>query len=128
MRVQVVPWIPFGSLTVLYIVWLRIHLSGHPSFPRISTEDLVVKLWEQIADADVLLAPGTMFSGVTFGDDASNPTACIWGAEGRQEEELAVDGGDGFFRLAFSTASEKEMRTAMKTVGEVVAKFFKTEV
>ena len=88
----------------------------------------MVKLWEEIAEANVLLAPGTMFSGRTFGDDTTNPTACLWGSEGEQSDELATDGGDGFFRLSFSNATQKEMYSAMSIVGKVVAKFFKTEV
>lgn len=32
--------------------------------------------------------------------------------------------GDGFFRLAFSTASEEEMKHAMTVVAKVVRKFF----
>lgn len=136
------------------VVWLRVHLSAHPSYPHHTTTALLGLLWEQIAEANVLIAPGSMFSGVgrsllyhsppspaaadplapfhhqrEFGKDAPSPSSID--AHARElfglnayEEVMASPEGDGFFRLSFSTASEQEMRTAAKVVGSVVKKFF----
>ncbi|KAM0751020.1 PLP-dependent transferase [Meredithblackwellia eburnea MCA 4105] len=116
-------------------VWLRVHVSNHPSYPEKSTADLILACWEELAEANVLVAPGTMFSGITFGDDTQAPSACIWGGDAvipSNEEELrrelvSENNGDGFFRMSFSSATEADMRKAMKIVGEVVEKFFKTK-
>lgn len=41
-------------------VWLRVHVSEHREYGRKSTQELVMELWELIAQAKVLIAPGTM--------------------------------------------------------------------
>ncbi|KAK4051762.1 hypothetical protein OIO90_004586 [Microbotryomycetes sp. JL221] len=115
-------------------VWLRVHFSNHPSYPRISTSKLVYRLWEQIAESNVLVAPGTMFSGRTFGQplallDSTVPSTSDEVLEhamcGSGERLIMTPEGDGFFRISFSTASEKDMRSAMKTIGKCVADFWR---
>ncbi|KAK4047631.1 hypothetical protein OIV83_005289 [Microbotryomycetes sp. JL201] len=105
-------------------VWLRVHFSNHPSFPRLSTAQLIARLWEQFAESNVLVAPGTMFSAAAFGkpqeqDGSLERALCGAG------EQLMIDDGDGYFRISFSTASEKDMRSAMKTIGKCVSDFWR---
>lgn len=92
------------------------HISLHPSYPHHSTATLIEALWEQLAEANLLIAPGTMFSGASFGKD-----------ELVAERLMETKEGDGFFRLSFSTASEEDMKTAAKTIGKVVKEFFAEE-
>jgi DNA-binding transcriptional MocR family regulator len=37
---------------------------------------------------------------------------------------MVASNGDGFFRLAFSTASEEQMKLAAGTIGKVVKEYF----
>ncbi|KAM0789987.1 hypothetical protein ACM66B_005319 [Microbotryomycetes sp. NB124-2] len=101
-------------------VWLKAHFSNHPSYPRLSTAELIGRLWEQLAESNVLVAPGTMFSAETFGKPTSVAERLLCG----EGERLMTDNGDGYFRISFSTASEKDMRSAMKTIGKCVAEFW----
>lgn len=41
-------------------MWLRVHVSEHRDYGRKLTSELVMALWEEIAEAKVLIAPGTM--------------------------------------------------------------------
>ncbi|KAI5480676.1 hypothetical protein MNV49_007603 [Pseudohyphozyma bogoriensis] len=92
-------------------VWLRVHTSLHPSYGKVPTADLIMGLWEAIAEANVLIAPGTMFSATEFG----KPSV---------EEQIMEVSGDGFFRIAFSSASADEMKESMKVVGRETRKFW----
>lgn len=115
-----------SQLTLFRAVWLRVHFSNHPSFPRLSTSKLIYRLWEQLAERNVLVAPGTMFSGRTFGQpDAFDPTVAPPLTMCGPGERLIEKDGDGWFRISFSTASEDDMRTAMKTIGKVTAEFWR---
>ncbi|BGP41633.1 hypothetical protein JCM10450v2_005696 [Rhodotorula kratochvilovae] len=95
-------------------VWLHVHFASHPSFRRKSTAALLMELWTDLAEHNVLVAPGTMFSATEF---PPAPAA---------EEDLALtEDGDGFFRIAFSTATAEQMQQAAKVIGERVDKFFR---
>lgn len=41
---------------------LKFYFHSHPEFGKTSTETLEIRLWEELAKAGVLLAPGWMFS------------------------------------------------------------------
>ncbi|SGZ29995.1 BQ5605_C052g12585 [Microbotryum silenes-dioicae] len=120
-------------------VWLRIHLSNHPLHPSQSTSSFIFNLWEQLAENNVLVAPGTMFDTDLFGQPLSQSTDPEFASSGLGEEQermpvtdllgqgikLMQDGsGDGYFRLAFSSASKEEMEKACKIIGKVVTDFF----
>ncbi|GAA5942774.1 aminotransferase-like domain-containing protein [Sporobolomyces koalae] len=107
-------------------IWLRIHFAQHPSYGRLSLSYLLQSLWTDLAEHDVLVAPGSMFSGRAFppevptdeytpSDDFSE---AAWQASVDEQE------GDGFFRISFSSASREEMKRATDIVGKRVAKFF----
>ncbi|GAA6025556.1 hypothetical protein JCM11491_000054 [Sporobolomyces phaffii] len=105
-------------------IWLRIRFAHHPSYGHVSVAYLLEQLWTDLADHSVLVAPGSMFSGRAFPpavptDEASSASASAW--------DSAVDDatGDGFFRVAFSTASRDEMKRATAIIGRRVEKFFK---
>ncbi|CEQ40216.1 SPOSA6832_01805 [Sporobolomyces salmonicolor] len=104
---------PMGGM----FVWLRVHFASHPLYGVTPTSTLLQQLWEELAEANVLVAPGTMFSGRTFGTTASQE-------EG--PEVLAItEEGDGFFRIAFSSATEAQMKDATRIIGRVVEEFFR---
>ncbi|GAA5978310.1 hypothetical protein JCM11641_004650 [Rhodosporidiobolus odoratus] len=99
-------------------VWLRVHFSEHKDYGRTKTSDLLQQLWEALAESTLLTAPGLMFSSSTFGPKLEQGQA-----EG--QEVLAVtEEGDGFFRIAFSTATEAQMEEAAKILKKVVKEFF----
>lgn len=79
-----------------------------------------MELWELLAKANVLVAPGNMFSGRTFGEGSGVPEKAL----GEAEEEVQEVGGDGYFRMAFSTASPEDMKSAMTILARVVAEYF----
>jgi len=95
-------------------VWLRVHFSEHPSFRRKATTDLLMELWTDLAEHNVLVAPGSMFDASEFPPAPPKP------------EELALtEDGDGFFRIAFSTATPEQMKQAADIIGRRVEKFFR---
>ncbi|KAJ7590496.1 pyridoxal phosphate-dependent transferase [Mycena floridula] len=65
-------------------VWLKLHLENHPLFASIGYKQLEMKLWEKLANAGVLFAPGFIFHA----DVVTNETP-----------------GSGHFRISFSSAS-----------------------
>lgn len=75
-------------------VWLRVHISQHRDYPAKSASSLIMALWTKLADNKVLLAPGTIFSGTTFGEPMDEFSG--------ENLRIAQD-GDGFFRLSFSS-------------------------
>lgn len=79
-----------------------------------------MELWELLAKANVLVAPGNMFSGRTFGEGSGVPEKEV----GVAEEEAEEVGGDGYFRMAFSTASPDDMKSAMTILAKVVGEYF----
>ncbi|GAA5871437.1 hypothetical protein JCM1840_002894 [Sporobolomyces johnsonii] len=104
---------PMGGM----FVWLRVHFASHPLYTLTPTSTLIQQLWEELAEANVLVAPGTMFSGRTFGTTAT---------EEEGPEVLAItEEGDGFFRISFSSATEEQMKEATRIIGKVVEEFFR---
>ncbi|GAA5841313.1 hypothetical protein JCM11251_001622 [Rhodosporidiobolus azoricus] len=103
-------------------VWLRVHFASHPHYHSTPTPLLLSKLWEDLAESSLLVAPGSMFNARTFGatDVAFNPEH----PDGQEVMAVTAE-GDGFFRLSFSTASEADMDKAAMILKKVVAKFFK---
>ncbi|KAJ7591099.1 pyridoxal phosphate-dependent transferase [Mycena floridula] len=83
-------------------VWLKLHLENHPSFASIGYKQLEIKLWEKIADAGVLFAPGFMFHADIVTDETP---------------------GSGHFRISFSSASFDEMKKATSIFAKVLNKF-----
>ncbi|GAA5876540.1 hypothetical protein JCM16303_003573 [Sporobolomyces ruberrimus] len=106
-------------------IWLRIHFAQHPSYGRLSLAFLLQALWTDLAEHSVLVAPGSMFSGRTF--PPSVPTDEFTEDFSAESWQQAVneEEGDGFFRIAFSTASKDDMKKATAIIGQRVAKFFK---
>jgi aromatic amino acid aminotransferase I len=86
---------------------------------------LLQALWTDLAEHSVLVAPGSMFSGRTF--PPSVPTDEFTEDFSAESWQQAVneEEGDGFFRIAFSTASKDDMKKATAIIGQRVAKFFK---
>ncbi|GAA6061023.1 hypothetical protein JCM10212_001079 [Sporobolomyces blumeae] len=112
-------------------VWLRIHFASHPSFNVVPTSTLLWSLWEDLAEHNVLVAPGSMFSGRVFPPKIPTNEVEDGGTEMATMTDWndAVDHktGDGFFRIAFSTATEDQMREATKIIGKRVERFFRKE-
>jgi len=104
-------------------IWLRVHFSQHPSFGVKSTNALLLALWEEIAEAKVLVAPGSMFSAREF-----PPSGDVEMMDVDDKNLVVADNGDGFFRMAFSMASAEEMQKAMGILGKVTKKFFHTQL
>lgn len=62
------------------------------------------KLWRELAENHVLVAPG-------------------WGFDARGVHNIGGD-GTGYFRLSYSTITYAQTRAAIKTLSEVLEKFF----
>jgi len=90
-------------------LWMKIHLSNHPHLGHKSSEELITDLWQKIADAKVLVAPGTMF-------DAQG--------SGFQEKLAFTPEHDGFFRMSFSSADYETMKNGVNIIGDITRKFF----
>lgn len=115
-------------------VWLRVHLSNHPAFHQgANTSDLLIKLWETIAEHRVLVAPGNIFNARTFGTGDQMPPVTavrIMSESGDQDEDerghelFVTPEGDGYFRISFSSASKEDMIHAARVLGREVQKFF----
>ncbi|GAA5883335.1 hypothetical protein JCM3774_005247 [Rhodotorula dairenensis] len=100
---------PVGGM----FVWLRVHFSAHPRFHSTPTAELLMSLWEDLAEHHVLIVPGTIFSAASVGQDF-------------EDQDLAVtDDGDGFFRISFSSATPDELHRGCKILAERVRVFFK---
>lgn len=113
-------------------VWLRVHLSNHPDFSTTNTADLLIKLWEKIAEAKVLVAPGNMFNARTFGSGNEEPpfappqySVRLTSEEDESAHELMLTPeGDGYFRIAFSSADKATMLHGARVLGQQVKRFF----
>ncbi|BFZ59142.1 hypothetical protein YB2330_000146 [Saitoella coloradoensis] len=105
---------PVGGM----FVWCKVDIARHPQFESSTiyekTGEVEVKgdggvvlmdqLWQKLIDAKVLLVPGKFFAA--------------------DESVLKERGGAGYFRLAFSSSSEEDMKEAVKRFGKVVREFF----
>ncbi|KAH9943153.1 PLP-dependent transferase [Epithele typhae] len=83
-------------------LWVRLHFENIPGFKSGDEASLEMKFWEQLAEAGVLVGPGTYFA--SDADDVS-PV-------------------EGHLRIAFSYASQEEMIKAVKIYSDVIRKFF----
>jgi len=83
-------------------VWLQLHFENHPSFSTLGYKQLEMKLWEKIAEAGVLFAPGFMFSAEVVTDETK---------------------GDGHYRISFSNLQFDDMKKAISTFAKVIDKF-----
>lgn len=43
-------------------VWMKLHFENHPTISLHGVDSLELQLWELLAQAGVLVAPGSMFS------------------------------------------------------------------
>lgn len=69
----------------LTLLQLKFYFDSHPEFGKKSTETLEIQLWEELAKAGVLIAPGWIFSA---------------------DQETIPDGKyEGHYRISFSTAT-----------------------
>ncbi|GAA5849914.1 hypothetical protein JCM5353_009063 [Sporobolomyces roseus] len=102
-------------------IWLRIHFASHPSFHLLPVSKLLESLWEDLAEHNVLVAPGSMFSGREFPPKLPTQEFDDFDFSASVEPES----GDGFFRIAFSTASQEQMKEATRIIGKRVEKFFR---
>jgi len=88
-------------------IWLKFYFHSHPEFGKTPTETLEIQLWEKLAEAGVLVAPGWMFSA----DQENTP-------DGKQE---------GHYRISFSTATFSGMKRAVDIIAEVMELFLDDE-
>jgi len=82
-------------------VWIKLHLDNVPSSAEDDDQSLEMKLWQKLAVAGVLFAPGWFFSA-----------------------DLATSLHEGHFRISFSNAEFNEMKEAIKIFGSVLREFF----
>ncbi|KAF7792821.1 hypothetical protein EIP86_003921 [Pleurotus ostreatoroseus] len=82
-------------------IWIKMSFESMPSFKEGDEETLEMQLWEKIAEAGVLMAPGWYFSATD------------------------IDSGEGHYRISFSQAEFPVMKKAVTIFGEVVREFFK---
>lgn len=100
---------PVGGM----FVWLRVHFAAHPCFRSTPTAELLMSLWEDLAEHNVLIVPGTIFSAASVGQDLVD------------QDPLVTADGDGFFRISFSSATPDEMHRACKILATRVRVFFR---
>ncbi|KAF9782205.1 PLP-dependent transferase [Thelephora terrestris] len=84
-------------------IWLKFYFDSHPKFGKKSVETLEMHLWEELAKAEVLVAPGWMFSA----DQENTP-------DGKYE---------GHYRISFSTATFSDMKRGVDIIAEVMKSF-----
>ncbi|TXT06078.1 hypothetical protein VHUM_03551 [Vanrija humicola] len=99
------PLVSFVPPTAGMFVWLAVHLDQHPEYHSLgsdATNELLRRLWLQLADHLVLFAPGFVFAPDQAPEDNT---------------------GVGYFRLSYSIITYEESRTAIKTFEEILVKF-----
>lgn len=137
------PLISFSPPEGGMFVWVNVHISNHPDFPihaseeekSEATKDLLNKLWIQLANNHVLVAPGWFFAGdglrsgapdedqailadaqhTIVGDLSGTPSAGI------NKDMIA---GVGHFRVAFSFSTHEKLKEGVKRFSETVIDFF----
>jgi aromatic amino acid aminotransferase I len=82
-------------------VWLKVDFQSHPRFSAENVKSLELKLWTDLAEAGLLIAPGWMFNAT--GADLPH---------------------EGHYRISFSAASHEEMRKGLQIFGHVTRRFF----
>jgi len=83
-------------------VWLQILFDSHPKLDKVGKKSLEVQLWEDLAEAGVLFAPGYLF--------ASNSSV---------ETEMHAH-----FRISFSNAQYSDLKKAVEIFAQVLLKFY----
>ncbi|KAJ7744473.1 pyridoxal phosphate-dependent transferase [Mycena maculata] len=91
----------FSPPTSGMFVWLKLHFDQHPAFSTMSSKDLEMKLWIELAEAGLLVGPGAIFWPT--GDYASETT--------------------GHFRISFSNSTKEELKKATEIFGAVLRDF-----
>jgi len=99
------PVFSFTPPTSGMFVWLQINFQDHPSFARLGRNKLEVQLWQEFADANVLVGPGYIFSPNVTGND----------------EDVA---GPGHVRLSFSNLDFELLKKAIGIMATVMERFF----
>ncbi|KAJ7228693.1 pyridoxal phosphate-dependent transferase [Mycena pura] len=94
----------FVPPTAGMFIWLKVHFDQHPSFVTLGVKELENKLWIELAEAGLLLAPGVMFKPT---DDWSTVKS-------------------GHYRISFSNGENAEFKKATKIFGTVLRKFMGT--
>jgi len=88
-------------------IWLKFYFDSHPEFGKKSAETLEMQLWEKLAEAKVLLAPGWYFS---------------------TDQENIPDGKyEGHYRVSFSSTTFLEMERGIDIIAKVTKSFFSGE-
>lgn len=85
-------------------VWLKLHFDSHPKVGELGHKTLEMKLWVELAEAGLLVGPGSMFSANPSGASPSDP---------------------GHFRISFSYAEFKDLRKAVEILDRVLKKFYR---
>ncbi|KAG8956191.1 hypothetical protein FRC04_004267 [Tulasnella sp. 424] len=134
-------WFSFIPPTSGMFVWVRIHLVNHPSYGAIiSPEEPVTleeKLFYTIAEKNLLIGPGWFFTTKVEDemplDETDFPGDAIVNGLMRPRARIDDPTGDpadhnpaqyAHFRVAFSSASESEMKEGMKIFASVLRDFF----
>ncbi|KAJ6484992.1 pyridoxal phosphate-dependent transferase [Mycena vitilis] len=100
-------------------VWLKIHFDQHPAFNKLGAESLELKLWTELAEAGVLLGPGTLLvcpSLIAF------LKPCFLGAMFSPTQDWSSE-RSGHFRISFSMLENDDMKKAVTIFGRVIRKF-----
>ncbi|KAF8192568.1 pyridoxal phosphate-dependent transferase [Pholiota molesta] len=85
-------------------VWMSLHFDSHPKFKKFGQESLEMQFWTALADAGLLVGPGTMFSA-------------------RQLE--APDSAPGHLRISFSNAEFADLKKSVDIFATVLEEFHK---
>jgi aromatic amino acid aminotransferase I len=80
-------------------IWIRVHSENRPSLESDKTPEQ--ELWFNLAEADLLLAPGSIFS-----------------------PDLVGDANQVHFRISFSNSTFDEMKKAVSIFGRVLCEYF----
>lgn len=97
-RVKVLSFVPPTSGMFL---WLKVHFENHPAFKEEGEETLEIKLWTKLAEAGLVISPGTFFAA----------------------SEAQLTPASGHFRLSFSNADADTVKKAVKIFKETTQKF-----
>ncbi|KAG9048757.1 hypothetical protein FS837_012120 [Tulasnella sp. UAMH 9824] len=133
-------WFSFIPPTSGMFVWVRVHLVNHPTYRRKADDPTTLeeKLFVTLAENNLLIGPGWLFS-TKLEDEALLEEADFPGdtvVNGLLHPKTNVDDPTGdpadhdpaqyaHFRIAFSSATESEMKEAMKIFSNVLRDFFR---
>ncbi|KIK59151.1 hypothetical protein GYMLUDRAFT_44904 [Collybiopsis luxurians FD-317 M1] len=100
------PVFSFVPPTSGMFVWLKIHFEEHPSFAIVGYKALELKLWSELAEAGVVMAPGAVFAAIPVDDETV---------------------GDGHFRVSFSNSTPEEFKKVANIFAIVLQKFMRKQ-